>query len=83
MIALYFAGLVALAAVYDVVTLGWHRARERGEIARTVTLGCALETLAAVPLVIAISCNEWWPIAAGVIGSAIGTSVGMYRARPR
>lgn len=82
MTALVFIVLAALAAVYDVVTLAWHRARERGHVARTVALGCALEAMAAVPIVTAFELGTWWPLAAGVIGSAIGTSWGMRRANP-
>jgi hypothetical protein len=76
-----FAVMVALAAVYDVLTLAWHRAREGAARGRTVVIGCVMEAVAAIPFMVAIELGEWWPIAAGVIGSAIGTAWGM-RAAP-
>jgi hypothetical protein len=80
MTAAAFFGLVALAAGYDVLTIAWHRAREDRRLLATVIIGCVMEAAAAVPLAFAISLGEWWPIAAGVLGSAIGTFVGMRRA---
>lgn len=80
--ALYFVGLVALAAGADVLSLAWHYARDARNTTRMVILGCALELLNSAPLVMVIALHEWWPIAAGVVGSAIGTVVGAKRARP-
>lgn len=80
MIALYFAALVALAALGDVLSLAWHYARDARRTARMVVIGCALEIVNAVPFVVAIELGEWWPVAAGVLGSAIGTIVGAKRA---
>lgn len=80
MTALAFLGLVALAAVLDVLTLAWHRAREAGARGRTVVIGVGHEIAASVPLVVAIELGAWWPILAGVIGSVIGTTWGMRRA---
>lgn len=80
MTALAFIALVALAAVYDVLTLAWHYARDASKIGRMVVIGCIMEVAAAVPLVLAISLGEWWPIGAGVVGSAIGTFIGAKRA---
>lgn len=77
---LAFAGLALLAAIYDVLTLSWHRSRERGEIGRTIVIGCAMEAVAAVPFVVALELGEWWPIAAGILGSAVGTWAGMRHA---
>lgn len=77
MTVLAFVALVALAAVLDVLTLAWHRARERGLRGRTIVIGVGHEIAASVPLVAAIELGAWWPIAAGVVGSVIGTAWGM------
>lgn len=77
MTLLAFIALIALAAVYDVLTLAWHRAREARACTRTVVIGCVMEAAAAVPFIVAIELVEWWPIVAGVIGSALGTTWGM------
>lgn len=80
MTALAFVALVALGAVADVLSLAWHYARDARRTARMVVLGCALELLSAAPFVAVIASGEWWPIVAGVIGSAIGTVIGAKRA---
>jgi hypothetical protein len=77
MTALAFVALVALAAILDVLTLAWHRARERGMRTRTIVIGVGHEIAASVPLVVAIELASWWPIAAGVLGSILGTAWGM------
>jgi ABC-type methionine transport system permease subunit len=81
MLVLAFTALVALAAVYDVLTIAWHRARETAHVSHAVIIGCTMEALAAIPFILAIELAEWWPIAAGVVGSAIGTTWGMRRAQ--
>lgn len=82
MIALYFTALVALAAALDVVTFAWHRARERRQRGRTVAIGVAHELLGSIPLVVAIELGTWWPIAAGVVGTVIGSTWAMRDAAP-
>lgn len=82
MIALEFLGLAILAAVLDVTTFAWHRARERGARGRTVALGVAHELLGAVPFMIAIELGTWWPLAASVVGSIVGSTWAMRRATP-
>ncbi len=77
--AAIFVALVALSAAYDVITLAWHRSRESGAVRHTVVLGCLLEAMAAVPFVTALEMGAWWPLVAGVVGSAIGTTWGMRR----
>lgn len=79
---LAFTVLTALAAAYDVLTIAWHRAREAGKVGRTVTIGCAMEAIGALPFVAVVVSGEWWPLVAGVIGSAIGTALGMRHAAP-
>jgi ABC-type methionine transport system permease subunit len=78
--ALAFTVLAVLAALLDVTTFAWHRAREREQRARTVTLGVAHELLGAVPFMIAIELSAWWPIAASVVGSIVGSTWAMRRA---
>lgn len=80
MTALAFVILVALAACADVLSLAWHYARDARRTARMVVIGTVLELVNAVPLVAVVALAEWWPIAAGVIGSAIGTVIGAKRA---
>lgn len=80
---LAFTALVALAAIVDVLTLAWHRARERGDRSRTIIIGVGHEIAVSVPLVVAIELSSWWPIAAGVLGSIIGTAWGMRAAAVR
>lgn len=79
MIALIFVALVGLAALHDFLALAWHRARERAERSRTIVIGVAMELVGAVPLVVALELGTWWPVAAGVLGSIVGTALGMDR----
>lgn len=80
MTALAFAALVALAAAADWISIAWHLARERGKVRRTVVLSVALETLNAVPFAAALAVDDWRLLAAGIVGSAAGTAIGMLRA---
>lgn len=75
-----FVALVALGALADILSLAWHAARESRRTARLVAVGCVLELVNAAPFVTVIALGEWWPIIAGVIGSAIGTYIGAIRA---
>lgn len=78
--ALTFLGLVVLGALADVLSLAWHYARDAKRTGRMVALGCALELLNAAPFLTVIALGEWWPVAAGVVGSAVGTFIGAKRA---
>lgn len=75
-----FVVLVALAAVADVLSIAWHRARERAAVGRTVALSVALEALNAIPFAAALAADDWRLLVAGVAGSALGTWWGMRRA---
>lgn len=77
MTALAFAALVVLAAAADCLSIAWHRSRESGVMGRTVALSIALEVLNAVPFAAALAADDWRLLAAGVVGSAIGTAWGM------
>lgn len=74
---LAFVALAAVAAGADWVSIAWHRARERGAVGRTVALSVALEVLNAVPFAAALAADDWRLLAAGVVGSAAGTALGM------
>lgn len=80
MIAFAFLALVVVSVIADVLALAWHYARDERKTWRMVVLGCALEVVNAAPLVTTIMVGELWPIAAGVLGSAIGTVIGARRA---
>lgn len=82
MIALQFLALAALAAVHDFLALAWHYAREARRTRRMILIGIVMEIVGAVPLVVALELGAWWPVAAGVVGSAVGTSIGMGRRAP-
>lgn len=78
-----FGLLIIISAVYDIVTIAWHRNREAGKIAPTVLLSVCLEVLATAPVAVAILADDWRLLLAGVVGSAIGTAVGMSHANPK
>jgi hypothetical protein len=69
----------ALAALGDVLTVWWHRARERRSVPVAATLSGALELLTWAPLWLAITTEDWRVVAASVAGSVVGTAIGMRR----
>ncbi len=79
---LAFAALVVLAALYDVLTFAWHRAREARRVGRAVVVGVGMEVVGTAPFLVAFATGEWWFLAAGILGSVIGTTFGMARADP-
>ncbi len=78
--AALFVALVVLAGLHDFLALTWHYAREAHRTTRMVVVGVAMELVGAVPLVVALELGAWWPVAASVVGSAVGTVLGMGRA---
>lgn len=76
-----FVAVAALSALFDFVIMHWHEARQSGRMARTVLLSMLLELLGAVPIMLAIASDDWTLLLAGVIGSAVGTGLGMWRKR--
>lgn len=81
MTALAFTLLIAVAAAADWLSVAWHAARERGHVTRAIVIAVALEILNAAPLVAALAADDWRLLIAGVIGSAIGTGIGVHRAK--
>lgn len=77
MALLTFIGAVLVAAAADVLSIRWHDARERRQVRRAVALGVALEVANAVPVAAAVALSDWRLLAAGVIGSVIGTAWGL------
>lgn len=75
-----FLAVVAVSAIYDVLAITWHRARERGQVLPAVLLGCAMEASGLLPIAISIATGDYWILLAGVIGSAIGIALGMHYA---
>lgn len=74
-----FILLVFISAVYDIVTIAWHNNRQAGRVGPTVALSVCLEGLAAAPVAVAILSNDWRLLLAGLVGSALGTWIGMVR----
>lgn len=80
MTALVFVALVLLSTLHEFFGIAWHYAREAGNTGRMLGIGTAMNVAGAVPLVVAIEQGTWYPLAAGIVGSAIGTIIGMNHA---
>jgi hypothetical protein len=81
-----FAALLvffSLAAFGDIVTVWWHRCREADRVFTTSLLSGVLEVLTWLPLWFAITLDDWRIAVACVLGSMVGTGIGMRRALPK
>ena len=75
-------GFFTLAAVLDVLSCQWHRARERGAVLVGSGLAMLLEGLAWLPLWVAIQTDDFRVMIVSVLGSGVGTAIGLRRVRP-
>jgi hypothetical protein len=77
-VAFFF--VFAIAA--DWLAIAYHKAREKGQVRRTAIVAVALEMISWSPVLAAVSAGGrlvWACAAASVIGSAVGTVLGMRR----
>lgn len=74
---------VACAALLDVLSCAWLLARERDDRPRCVMLAGAMEACGCLPVGLAITSDSVYFLAAGVVGSMVGTWLGLRRYRRR
>lgn len=70
-----------LATLSDVATVHWHSAREADRIVATSALSVLLECLTWLPVWFALSEDDYRIAVVSVVGSAVGTALGMARVR--
>lgn len=72
------------AVASDWLTIAYHRARESSRISRTSILSAALELITWLPILVAVTTNSatvWACAVASIVGSGLGTSIGMRRGK--
>lgn len=77
-----FTVLAWAAALLEVLSILWHRAREQGRWARGALVAAAMEAVAIIPLWCAIETRSCAPLLAGIVGAALGTAIGVSHATP-
>lgn len=81
MIWLVLVGWTAVAATTDWLSVLWQECREQRRPWAAAGLGAVLESLTWAPLVLVIATEQWTVVGACVVGSALGSGLGVARAR--
>jgi hypothetical protein len=77
----YFVLFFILACVHDWLTCVWLTQRELQRYKLTVLLSMLLETLTWLPILVAIQTQDYSIAVASVLGSGVGTALGLRRVK--